>query len=154
VESGSLSSSQPQDFRSLVLGEEQVLHLTISDASSATANSAMEAALYDSNGRFLYDVIIPAGGSASVELFLAAGTYTLRFSGGTQDGSPLALSYRVSGASLGYPIGPPLLNPDQPPALPQVDPTWLNTGLLQILALLDPYGKPFGTSGSFGTGAS
>jgi hypothetical protein len=145
-ENGTVTDAAPQDFRSVVLPLPQLLYLQF-DASSATpGDSAVEVALYDSNGQILFDQVVTSGQTATLNLLLMAGSYTLRFSGGTAAGGPgLALSYQVSAATLGDPIGPPLINPDQPPPPRDVEPTWLSNGLLKIFALLDPYGRPYGT---------
>jgi hypothetical protein len=48
----------------------------------------------------------------------------------------------VSATTLNDPIGPKLLNPDQPPPPPDVTPVWLPFGLFDLGALVDPYGRP------------
>jgi hypothetical protein len=107
---------------------------------------AIDVTLYDANGVVIYSGELIPGQVLKVDLLLAAGSYTIRFAGGTADGSPLNLDYQVKATTLGDPIGPPLVNPDQPPPPRDTEPTWLANGLLKILALLDPFGHPYGTS--------
>lgn len=149
VASGTLTFSaggrSQQDFRSVVLPQSQVLHLTVSaDTPGATVETAMEVTLFDASGDVVFDQVIKAGQKLDKTLLLAAGSYTFRFVGGTKDGSPLPpMSYTVTGAALSEPIGPKLIDPLAPPPPREVTPAWLDNGLLVLYSLFDPYGRPF-----------
>jgi hypothetical protein len=134
-----------QNFRSVVLPQAQVLNLTISaDTPGATVETAMEVTLFDSSGHVVFDQVIKAGQKLNKTLFLAAGSYTFRFVGGTKNGSPLPpMNYTVTGIALSEPIGPKLIDPLAPPPPRDVTPTWLDNGLLVLYSLFDPYGRPF-----------
>jgi hypothetical protein len=149
VASGTLTFSpdgrSQQNFRSVVLSQAQVVNLTISaDTPGYTAESAMEVTLFDSSGNVVFDQVIKAGQKLQKTLFLAGGSYTFRFVGGTKDGSPLPpMNYTVTGLALSEPIGPKLIDPLAPPPPRDVTPAWLDYGLLVLYSLYDPYGRPF-----------
>jgi hypothetical protein len=149
VGSGTLTDAAPQQFRSVVLPQEQLLRLEF-DAAATAVPSATEVTLYDANGVVIYDGVLFSGQSVTLNLFLAAGSYTVRFAGATSDGSPLSMGYAIRATSLGDPIGPALIDPNNPPPR-QTDPSWLDDGLLKIYALFNPYGRPYGQTMQTGT---
>jgi hypothetical protein len=148
VASGTLSSSpdstSQQNFRSVVLPQGEAVQLTISaDTPGATVETAMEVTLFDQSGNIVFDQVLTSGQKLQKTLFLAQGSYTFRFVGGTKDGSPLPpMNYLITGLALSEPIGPKLIDPSVPPPPREVIPTWLDNGLLVIYSLFDPYGRP------------
>jgi hypothetical protein len=141
--SGIFGDTTQQDFRSVVLEQSQVLDLTITAGTPNTsAETELEVTLYDQSGHVVFDQILKPGQTLQKTLFLPKGGYTFRFVGGTRDQSPLpSMSYVVTGVALSEPIGPKLINPDQPPPPRDVQPTWLLNGLLEILSPYDPFGN-------------
>jgi len=133
-----------QDFRSIVLQQNTLFHFDFSaQTPGATVQTAVEVTLFDMNGDILGDWIVDNGQQLSVNLFLPAGSYTFRFVGGTQDGSPLpATTYSIGGYTVNDPIGPPLVPPTTTPPPPPIPFQWLEAALYRVLALVDPYGHP------------
>ncbi len=134
-----------QDFRSLVLTENLLFHLNFAvQTPGAALPMAVEFTLLDANNQVVYDRVLHPGESASVDLYLLAGTYTLRVVAAPQDLSATlpVTNYQISGTALNGPIGPPLVDPTKPPTPLPTPFTWLDSALFRFLALFDPYGRP------------
>jgi hypothetical protein len=133
-----------QGFRSIVVQQNMLFHFDFSaQTPGATVQTAVEITLFNMQGQVLGDWTVTNGQQLSVNLYLPAGSYTFRFVGGTQDGSPLpATTYSISGYPVNDPIGPPLVPPTETPPSPPLPFQWLQAALYQVLALVDPYGHP------------
>jgi hypothetical protein len=141
--SGTLTASVPEVFRAVAVEEAEVRHfdLTAQTAAGSVA-TAVEAVLFDDQGRVVFRQVFQAGQTMSVNLVLPPGNYTWRLVAGTADGSPLApMTFTISSLLLNDPIGPELIDPTQgvPPDPP---PVWLDGGFYIALAPTDPYGRP------------
>jgi hypothetical protein len=133
-----------QDFRSVQVPQETLMHFDVGvSAPAAPPGTLVEVTLYDGGGNVFFDGLVQPGQVLSFDVLLAAGSYEMRFTAATADGSdPGAVNYTVSATTLNDPIGPKLLNPDQPPPPRDVTPVWLPFGLFDLAALTDPYGRP------------
>jgi predicted Zn-dependent protease len=150
--SGTLSQSASTDYRTLQVNQSQLFHLVLSANSGAVpAATAVKMTVYDAAGTAVGSVTALNGEGQSLTLFLAPGTYTVRFSGGTRDGSPLpATAYTLRGVNLSDPIGPQPTDPTLAPAPPpQPDTTqsnlgfyWLQLGYYSGIGSNDPGGYP------------
>jgi hypothetical protein len=138
---GVLDAAMQQTTRGLELSESTLLHVELQVQTAGSVAAAVEATLFDDQGRVVFQQTVVAGQTISVNLYLQAGKYTWRFVGGSADGSPLAdTTFWLRQMQLNDPIGPPLLDPTEVP--PPTKPLWLPDGFLPLLALTDPYGRP------------
>jgi hypothetical protein len=138
-----------QAFGSVELPVAQLLNLTISvPPPDTTATAALEVTLWDQSGNKVLDETIMAGQTLRLTLFLPAGHYTFRFAGGAEYGpnQPAnlpAMNYYVYAETLSEPIGPKLIDPNNPP--PPAQPAWNNKNDLMIpLNPIDPFGNGYG----------
>jgi matrixin len=106
--SGTLSQSSRDDFRTLQVNQSQLFHMVMSvDSGQVPVGTAVKMTIYDQSGNVISALTALNGETQSLTLFLAPGTYTVRFAGNTTDGSPLpATNYVLRGVSLSDPIGP------------------------------------------------
>jgi hypothetical protein len=149
---GTLTQASRNDFRTLQVNQSQLFHLVLAANSGAVpVATAVKMTVYDLGGNAVASVTALNGESQSLTVFLAPGTYTVRFAGGTADGSPLpATSYSLRGLNLSDPIGPQTTDPTLTPAPPPPpDPSqtdlsfyWLQYGYYAALATTDPAGYP------------
>jgi hypothetical protein len=138
---GVLDSAQQQTTRGLELFQASLMHFELQVQTAGSVAAAVEATLFDEQGRIVFQGTIAAGQMLSVNLFLDAGKYTWRFVGGSADGSPLAdTTFRLRQLRLNDPIGPSLIDPTLAP--PPAVPLWLPEGFGTFVALTDPYGRP------------
>jgi hypothetical protein len=115
--SDQLTAANLQDAYQLKVGHTELFHLEVSASSTAQANTGVRLYVYDSNNNLVGDVFAANGQTSSLDLYLMAGTYTVRIVGGTQDLSPLqSVSYTLTGITLSNPIGPQPVNPIAPGA--------------------------------------
>ncbi|MBY0525463.1 MAG: matrixin family metalloprotease [Gemmataceae bacterium] len=137
------------DFRSVQVREGTVFHLEFSaNAPGATVETSVQVTLFNAAGVVVFEKTFVTGTKLKVDVFLKPGDYTFRFVAGSKDGSPLpAMAYHINGAGLNEPIGPPLVDPNQPPPARPLPFVWLNYGLFRVFSLIDPYGHTLPLTG-------
>jgi hypothetical protein len=148
---GTLTQTSGDDLRTLQVNQSQLFHLVLAvDGGPVPVNSAITMTVYDQTGNIVSSLTALNGETESLTLFLAPGTYTVRFSGGTLDGSALPpTNYVLSGIALSDPIGP---QPTNPTLTPTTSPTpttstdlsyyWLQYGYLSFLGLTGTTAPP------------
>jgi len=95
-----------------------LFHFVLSvDGSNAPAGAAVQMSIYDQNGQLTNTLIVNAGDSRSLTLFLAKGSYTFRFNFINRNGGPVTpLLYRLAGIDLSDPVNPYPSDPTSDPA--------------------------------------
>ncbi len=119
---GALDSAHPQEAFALTLGENQLFHFVLG-ATAPDGPASLRMIVEGPQGE-VASLALPADGTAaSVDLFLAAGTYTFRFLGGA-GGLFAPFLYTLRGVGLSDPIGPRLADTTSDPVgtLPQTGP--------------------------------
>jgi hypothetical protein len=141
--SGADADPSNQQFRAVQLPQTELVTFRISaSAPGVTVESALLVNIHDAQGNILWQGTVLAGHTLSVTLLLPAGGLEFSFVGGTADGSDLTgLNYTVQAEVLSDPVGPPLVDPDNPPPR-DLTPIWVEDGIYFISALFDPYGRP------------
>ncbi|MGL4550676.1 MAG: hypothetical protein ACRC33_05775, partial [Gemmataceae bacterium] len=140
VESGTLADGDAQQFRGIYLPQSGVVRLEI-DLSGASASAAVDAVLFDREGRVVWSRTVAGGAVSEAVMRLPRGPFTLRLVGATADGSPLAAPYVVRATRLSDPIGPKLIDPTAPPDR-VLAPVWFEAGFYHAVAVVDPFGRP------------
>jgi hypothetical protein len=149
--SGTLSQTSRDDFRTLQVNQSQLFHLVLAvNSGDVSAASAVKMTIYDHAGNVVATLTARNGEAQSTTVFLAPGTYTVRFAGGTTDGSPLPTTdYVLRGLNLSDPIGPQAVDPTLAPAPPppnssQTDLSyyWLEYGYYVSVGMTGPAGYP------------
>ena len=104
--SGSLSKAQPQSAGTLITSEDVLFHFALS-ATSSNPNAWVTMTVTDQNGGVVLTLSVQAGQpTVTADVFLKPGTYSVRFSGFTTDGSSLTgLSYLLAGDTISDPVG-------------------------------------------------
>jgi hypothetical protein len=150
----------PQNFQSLTVGQSQLFHLELTASQRRNAPpTGVQMVIFDAAGHVVFSTVALAGVTSRNDVWLAAGTYTVRFwAFSTLGGSIASTSYTLLGYSASDAIGlspsDPTLDPTgtgssgsttTPPATPPstsptyswstLDPT-LAAGLLGVF---DPY---------------
>ncbi len=147
--SGTLTQSNKQNLGTLTVNEGQVFHFTLSanTGGAAAIESAIRMTIYDANGNAVYSGVALDGETISATLYLAAGSYTFRFVGGTRTGDPLPLiNYVLNAVGLSDPIGTATnSSTTSGSASSSSTPTssYVNSGTLVLIGLIDLYGSPF-----------
>lgn len=148
--SGTVSQAAPNDFRTLQVTQSQLFHLVLSvNSGQVPVATAVKMTIYNQAGNAVSTMTVRNGETQTLTVFLAPGTYTVRFAGGTSDGSPLPVtSYLLRGLSLSDPIGPkttdPTLAPSSGSTSTDLGYLWLVYGYYDYLALSGPSGYPTG----------
>ena len=105
--SGTLNQSSNQEFMQLALNQNELWHFNLS-ASTGGVNPAEEVQMqiYDQSGNLLFTVVSYAGQPPSTgDVYLMAGTYTIRFVAAAEDPDQLAaISFALTGENLSYPM--------------------------------------------------
>jgi Matrixin len=149
--SGTLSDASRQDFRTLQVTQSQLFHFALAvDSGAVPVDTAVKMTVYDQAGNVVTTLTSLNGEVQSTTLFLAPGTYTIRFAGGTRTGAPLPpTAYVLHGLSISDPVGPQATDPTLAPSNVPPPPTptdlgyyWLDTGYYTALALNDPSAFP------------
>lgn len=146
---GTLTQSARNDFRTVQVVQSQLFHLVLSVTSGTVpVATAVKLTIYDAAGAVVSTLTALNGETQTLTVFLPAGTYTVRFAGGTRDGSALPTTgYLLRGLTLSDPIGPmtsdPTLTPTDP-SQPDLSYYWLVLGYYDFLVLSDPSGYPTG----------
>ncbi len=155
--SGTLDAAAPATTLTLNVIDSVVFHLDLDLTLGATSNTAVSVAIFNVSGKAVEQLIAQGkAGSASGDVVLPAGQYTIRIIGATRTGTPLpTVSYDLLGTNRSQPIGPtptdPTLDPvgtpaDSSPSTPEndvvVDPFCLSDDLLTSfsMVLIDPFG--------------
>ncbi len=151
VAAGTLSAAQAQDFRTLTVTEAQLFHFELSaDGGTAGTANGLRMTIFNQAGEVMATQLVLAGQSADFNVLLGAGTYTICFSAGTQNGSALQpLAYSLTGTNVSDPIGlgpvDPTLNgaSSAPPVytFTVYAYTYYSDLYNTILAINDPYSK-------------
>jgi hypothetical protein len=148
-----LADASRQAFYTMTLGSGQLNHFVLSADPTGGVAAAVRMTIYDVSGSVVFTVMTAAGDAVSGNVFLPAGTYSVRFAAGTRDGSPLPpLHMRLLGGLLSDPNGPqpndqtasPAGSNDSAP--PPPPPQW-NSGSSSSTGLQpnDPYSDPYYT---------
>ncbi|MFO0954334.1 MAG: hypothetical protein U0835_24885 [Isosphaeraceae bacterium] len=118
---GTLDQGRGQDFRTLKVLSPRLFHFDLA-ASSGAAGAVVRATIYDASRKPVASFNTAVG---SAEVFLPAGSYTVRFVGGTSSGGPLpTTTYRLRGLVRSEAIGPQLIDTT---ALPVTPLPWIDT---------------------------
>jgi hypothetical protein len=104
--SGSLSQAQSQATGTLTTAEDELFHFALT-ASSANPNAWVTMTVTDQNGAVVLTLSVQAGQpTVTADVYLRKGTYSVRFSGFTTDGSALTgLTYWLAGDIISDPVG-------------------------------------------------
>jgi len=104
--SGSLSQAKPQATGTLTMNEDALFHFALT-ATSANPKAWVTMTVTDQNGAVVMTLSVQAGQpTVTADVFLRKGTYSVRFSGFTTDGSSLTgLSYQLAGDTISDPVG-------------------------------------------------
>jgi hypothetical protein len=141
---GSLTQAEPDVSAAMTVHQAQLFHFALSVVSAnMQVESAARLIVLDEDGDEVYTLFAGAGRSATGDVLLAAGTYTLVITGGTRD--PMALmpdlTFQLEGLVRSDPIGltptDPSGDPTQPPAAAP-PPTTTTTG-----PYTGPYTSPY-----------
>jgi hypothetical protein len=150
---GTLTQDSRDNFRTVQVNQSQLFHLVLSvNGDPAPVATAVKMTVYDSAGNIMAALTVLNGETQSITLFLPVGTYTVRFAGGTRDGSALpSTGFALRGLNLSDPIGPQTTNPTLAPAPPppgsnQTDLAyyWLQYGYYVSSAMTSSSGYPSG----------
>jgi hypothetical protein len=145
--SGTLTDVARQQSFELDVTQDHLFHFSLSAAATATGvEAAVRLTILDAENRLVASVVADAGGTASLDVLLTAGTYRLVISGGVRDQSlsMLDLGYTLDGMIRTDPIGPAAEDPTAVPVGDQPDAT-INVSPITVpwLAWLDPYSDPW-----------
>jgi hypothetical protein len=145
--SGTLTDVARQQLFELPVTQDHLYHFSLAAAATATGvDAAVRLSILDAQNRLVASVVADAGGTASLDIFLTAGTYRLVVSGGVRDQSlPMPdLGFTLDGMIRTDPIGPAV---EDPTAVPVGDPPAPTISISLItntwLAWLDPYSDPW-----------
>jgi hypothetical protein len=144
---GTLSETVVQSWRTLNVLQDQVMHFVLDASAVASVDSAVLMKIYDSNNNVVFSLLSENGIAVSGNVFLTAGTYTVRIEGGTRTGVVLpTIAYDVRSVRVTDPIDPMPLDPTLGP-VGVTAPTfgWLTTDTTtySILETIDPYSNPW-----------
>jgi hypothetical protein len=162
LNTGTLSPSTPQDARSFVVTETQVLDFEFSaSAPTDSGVTGVQVQVSDSNGYAYLDQYVSSGSTLSAVLKLGPGQYTVRFMAVGGTGSSLdTIDYTGGSRRLVAFSGPGIIDPDDPPAPPATnpltpdptdpDPEWIRPSYAPWtpIPLWNPWGRPVGLAPS------
>ncbi len=109
VTAGTLDRDDVEDTGTLTVARQQMMHFVLdARAEDGSAAASVRLTIEDGQGRVVGSAVARSGGDAvSLTLTLAPGTYTVRLTAFTADGSLLPrVRYRLFGSRLSDPIGP------------------------------------------------
>lgn len=136
---GRLAAGEVQTLRSLNAARSSELHWVLSTSDwSMPQETGLQMTVFDAAGRAVYTLNAADGASRGGDLFLAAGSYTLRFARANGDVNT-PVNFTLSGMTLSESLGPQLRDTTQTPA---------DSGG-NAAALLTAYWSP-GASSAFG----
>jgi hypothetical protein len=112
-----LSAATPAQARSLTVAKPQVSHFALSAGEAATADVAgVRMTIFDQNGRAVFVLTALAGQTATGDVYLGPGTYSVIFRAATKNDTALpAIAFTLRGKSLTDPINPLPQDPNDPP---------------------------------------
>jgi hypothetical protein len=115
---GSLNASAPSASANLEIDQSQVMHFVLSTGVvPGDTNTLLEMTIVDSNGNTVATLQAMAGNSASLDIFLGVGTYTVTVTESTSDGSALqGVDFNLSAIGVTDPVGPTPSNPTSTPS--------------------------------------
>jgi hypothetical protein len=143
--SGILTQPQPEGWLTLQNSAGQLFHFVLSAGPAATVPAGVRMVIYNAQDQVVFSLLVLAGQTGSADVYLAPGTYTIRFEGGAANGAPLpALTYNLLALPLTRPLDPVPLDPTQDPTgtAPTYHTTTTDTSTYALLDLLDPYSDP------------
>ena len=135
---GTLTQSSSTDVRTLQVNQAQLFHFVLNvGGSQAPTGTAVTMTIFDQSGNVVSTLTVASGDTQSLTVFLAPGTYAVRISGSTLDGSPLSsVSYSLSGLAQSDPIVAttnPTLSPATSSTTTSLDYYWLLYGYFAFL---------------------
>ncbi len=171
LSTGTLTADASTLYAPLSISQGKLVQYSLTATTApGSADAAVGMTIVDSNGNVVFSMVAEAGQPmATGTVWLAAGTYTVVFTGGTRDGSPLPdLSFSAAGRERSDPMDPifldpigtppaspppPLMTPppaSPPPASPPPPPStsgWISIGTLATdpppITIVDPIANPF-----------
>jgi hypothetical protein len=104
--SGSLTQAQSQAAGTLTTAEDELFHFALSGFSS-NPNALVTMTIVDQTGATVLTLTVQAGQpTVTADIFLKQGTYSVRFSGTTTDGSTLTdIDFQLAGDVISDPVG-------------------------------------------------
>lgn len=145
--SGALTDVARQQSFELAVTQDHLFHFSLAAAATAPGvEAAVRLTILDAENRLIASVVADAGGTASLDVLLAAGTYRLVVSGGVRDQSlPMPdLGFTLDGVIRNDPIGPVVEDTTAVPVGDQ-SPATIDIRLITgtWLTWLDPYSNPW-----------
>jgi len=116
---GALTNADRQAESTLAVNQTQLFNFVLGATSADPAiASAVRMTILDQSGRVVFTLTAKAGTTVSNDVFLQPGTYTVRFSGGTenQSGTMPNLDFSLLGQTRSDPIGATAVNTSTAPA--------------------------------------
>jgi hypothetical protein len=103
---GILPAAQPQTWRTLTVGQNQLYQFILAAGAASQAEARMD--IYDAAGNVVFTLETYAGmPGASGHVYLPAGTYSVRFAAAAPPGATLTdVSFDLTGQVISDPIGP------------------------------------------------
>src|SRR5262249_22244835 len=144
--SGTLSASNLEAWQNLQAVQDEVVHFTLGSGVVAGVDTAVQMKVYDSANNLVFTITSKDGESVSGNVFLKGGGYTIRFEGGTKDGSALpTLAYNLFVSTVTEPLDPIPVDPTASPSGPAATTQWFfnDNSFYAYLDLMDPYSNPW-----------
>ena len=144
--SSTMTQSTIVGYQSLTVAQSQLVEFSLSAmVGPSMPAAAVRMTVYDQNNNAVFTVVAFAGQPLSTgDVFLNAGSYTVRFNAATQTGAPLSgLVWNLAARSLTNPLDPMPIDPTQVPTGGTgitISPSTGNT--LGILPIISPYSNP------------
>lgn len=139
--SNTLSGLKPEAYWTLHNSEDQLFHYTLAGGGTGTA---IRMTIYDSNLKEVFSATTWNGDTISANVFLAAGTYTVRFEAGSAGGLLPLINVSLNGLLASDPLDP---LPTDPTVVPIGGPTfyWTQGGGSSggTISQTDPYSNPW-----------
>ncbi|MBL8825448.1 MAG: zinc-dependent metalloprotease [Planctomycetaceae bacterium] len=105
---GTLAAGEAEAWQTLQVNEAQAFHWSLAGSDwSLPQETGARLTVFDANGNAIYTLSAADGATRSGDVFLAVGTYTVRFDRGSGD-LQTPLLYKLSGLSLSEQLGPQL----------------------------------------------
>jgi hypothetical protein len=111
--SGTLNASTPTDTSGLEVPQSQFMHFVLSAGATTDPNVVLTMTITDANGNVVGTLTASQNDSASVDLFLAAGDYTISITESSTDGCALPpINFALNGIGLTDPVAVSRPNPN------------------------------------------
>jgi hypothetical protein len=168
---GTLTQATPQLASTLTVSQSELFHFVLSAATGNASDAAgVRMTIYNGKGQVVFTMVAFNLQTITANVYLAKGTYLVRFAAGTPNGAPLpALTYVLRGLTISDPIGPSSTDPtsspsdpNQPPPPPATDsstsssdPSWSSSSSYNnstdpnqksTVSPSDPYSDPYSTT--------